>query len=671
MSAVVQLEDRVGAQLLLASMGAAERPRLANRYEILELRGRGARGLVCRVADLKLGRDVALKIYPPVDDPRIEAEVTREARALAKVEHPNIVRVIDFGRATITTGDASFECVYLCMEYIEGRSLRVWRSERQRTAEETLAVLHAAGSALSVAHAAGIVHRDFKPENVMIDVRGRVRVVDFGLASGGWPAGHDGEPVPDGGTATAPHPDRLTQFGVAIGTLEYMAPEARQGAADARSDQFSFAMTAWECITGVLPFEVHKQEWRAAGQIEFIGARELPSDIRPVLERALSFSPADRFTNMGALLRALRTAESARTRIVVGSLAGAGLLAAVGVTLAFALGGLALPGKADAPAQPGTHAECDSLAGQWYFDTVVLWSRSDWAFYGVSGQYALGIEVDRECVATVTVTKTGDSDKRYPPDRIMSDAKLSRATPTDQGFIISSSVELKSEHNKQLRHYRFEFEFSGDSLRGDWRTLTMADGEPGLLGVLVGGRQRIGTIEPTLAGQSCSSRCHVLCVDAAAAARCAERACAVDRDATIIECGAPPAESVIPPIAKANLRRGLGDIRAEPPAQKGPGCAGAAAALDGTWHLWTSGDDVPATLVIVHDRCEISATLSKDGIESARPSGAVDPLGGWLLVGNTHAWSLIGSGPAFGVDSSRRALAAYRVDPPTTAQGTR
>jgi serine/threonine protein kinase len=168
-SPVVELEDRIGSQLLLAQLGVGPTPYLEPRYDVVELRGRGARGVVCRARDRTLARDVALKLYPPLTDAQLPKEVAREAQALARLDHPNVVRVHDVGAAALVAGTERLACLYLSMEFIEGRSLRAWRSERKRPRAEILRVLLAAGEGLAAAHDGGMIHRDFKPENVMLE----------------------------------------------------------------------------------------------------------------------------------------------------------------------------------------------------------------------------------------------------------------------------------------------------------------------------------------------------------------------------------------------------------------------------------------------------------------------------------------------------------------------
>ncbi len=202
----------------------------AGRYVLLQRVGQGGMGVVYSAYDPELDRKVALKLVR-VDAPRPSAaHLAREAHALARVSHPNVVAVYDVGYHG--------EQVYLVMEFVAGVTLRRWLQERPRSAGEVLAVLRAAGEGVAAAHRAHLVHRDVKPENIMIDDEGRAKVTDFGLAR-----------VAAAGEGQAGQSRELA------GTLRYMSPEQLRGEpVDERSDLFSFAVTAAEALTGTQPF---------------------------------------------------------------------------------------------------------------------------------------------------------------------------------------------------------------------------------------------------------------------------------------------------------------------------------------------------------------------------------------------------------------------------------
>ncbi len=261
------------------------------RYVVLEFIGSGGMGMVYAAYDPELDRKVALKLLRP-DRAGAEGEAAlrlqREAQAIARLSDPHVVAVYDAG----TFGDQ----VFVAMEFVEGRTLRQWLADGKRGWPEVLEVFVAAGHGLAAAHAAGLVHRDFKPDNVLLGTDGRVKVADFGLAR---PAGEvGGEVLPSssgsgsGGLLASP----LTEWGAVMGTPAYMAPEQRRGAAaDARSDQFSFCVALWEALYGQKPFA--GQELREPPE-----GSGVPARLGPVLRRGLSASPEERFPGMKDLL---------------------------------------------------------------------------------------------------------------------------------------------------------------------------------------------------------------------------------------------------------------------------------------------------------------------------------------------------------------------------------
>ncbi|MBL8915870.1 MAG: serine/threonine protein kinase [Archangium sp.] len=293
-----------------------------SRYVVLELVGSGAMGSVYAAYDPQLDRRVALKL---VSGSTVGREATdrllREARALAKLSHSSVVQVFDAGEHE---GQ-----VFLAMEFVEGQSLADF-ARAEHTATEKFAVLRSAGRGLAAAHAAGIVHRDFKPANVMVGRDGRIRVVDFGLArparavSRG--AVESGE-LPGAAPAAPKSPSASTsQLGGIVGTPRYMAPEQFRGEpADARSDQFAFCVTAWELVFGTFPFAGTDFESLRA---EVLAGRraEAPSGLSAAsvaaLYRGLSLDPSKRFESMDALLEAFlpRTERRRVPWLMVGAL---------------------------------------------------------------------------------------------------------------------------------------------------------------------------------------------------------------------------------------------------------------------------------------------------------------------------------------------------------------
>ncbi|MBL8743732.1 MAG: serine/threonine protein kinase, partial [Myxococcales bacterium] len=211
------------------------------RYRVIGRLGEGGMGAVLAAHDPELDRTVALKIlHESAGDERGELRdrLAREARAMAKLAHPNVVAVYDVG------ADPASGQLFVTMELVDGTTLRDWL-RTPRSSRAILDVFMAAGTGLAAAHAAGLVHRDFKPENVLVGRDGRVRVGDFGLA----------RPPRGAAASDAPLSPTLTRTGAIIGTPAYMAPEQFLGeAADARSDQFAFAVALFEALRGERPF---------------------------------------------------------------------------------------------------------------------------------------------------------------------------------------------------------------------------------------------------------------------------------------------------------------------------------------------------------------------------------------------------------------------------------
>ncbi|MCA9659265.1 MAG: serine/threonine protein kinase [Myxococcales bacterium] len=287
---ITALENLLGPHLFSLELGLGSPLILANRYWIKDIRGRGARGLVVRARDTNLERDVAIKLYPHRDAATI-SEAEAEAKVLAKLRHDNIVLVFDSDFADLFIDNVRVPCLFIVMEYIEGPHLRAWIANENPGPLAILDAFIEAGQGLAAAHAKGIYHRDVKPANIVIDRR-TARVVDFGLARQVLET--------DGGDA------RATQYGVAIGTLAYMAPEARRGISDERSDLFAFAVSLWESLSGKLPFDPEAGEWRLGNHEDFFGAERIPKPLAEPLKRAMSYEPAQRHASMEELLAELR-----------------------------------------------------------------------------------------------------------------------------------------------------------------------------------------------------------------------------------------------------------------------------------------------------------------------------------------------------------------------------
>lgn len=324
---------------LLLQPPAMMRGTTIGRYLVLDVLGAGAMGVVYAAFDPELDRKVALKLLHARAVGKVSSErLVREARATAKLSHPNVVVVHDVGEHE--------GAVFMAMEYVEGGTLGEWLTTERTDHDAVLATFREAGLGLRAAHAAGLVHRDFKPANVLMGSDGRPRVTDFGLARGDGSA-----PGPEELLSTHPGPEAklldatFTRTGALVGTPAYMSPEQFAGkTADARSDQFSFCVALFEALCGSRPFAGKTVTELAtnvsAGRIADPTLLDgLPRHVRTMLLRGLRPHPDERFADMDALLRSLepRARVSAATRAVfLGGLlvGGGGLAVAVASTRA-------------------------------------------------------------------------------------------------------------------------------------------------------------------------------------------------------------------------------------------------------------------------------------------------------------------------------------------------
>lgn len=291
--------DRLGMETVRAraekALFGATVPAKLGRFVLLDRRFDGGMGVVHAAYDPGLHRKVALKVLHPRRqwDPRAHARLIAEARALARLDHPNVVTVHD----VITQDDQ----VVIVMEWLEGSTLASWEREQPRTWRDVVAVYAQAGQGLAAAHGVGVVHRDFKPSNVIIGGDGRVRVLDFGLARPAGPSerttdGEFAEPH-DAAAGSDPALSRLTATGDVVGTLAYASPEQLAGdAVTPGSDQFSFGVSLHRALEGVAPFCGGDAGALAAsirsGCIATAGAaRAVPSWLRAIIGRPSPPSP--------------------------------------------------------------------------------------------------------------------------------------------------------------------------------------------------------------------------------------------------------------------------------------------------------------------------------------------------------------------------------------------
>jgi tetratricopeptide (TPR) repeat protein/predicted Ser/Thr protein kinase len=297
-----------------ASPETLERGSSLGRYLILDRLGQGGMGVVYAAYDRELDRKVAVKLLRGERARDGGARLLREAQAMARLQHPNVIAVHDVG----TFGGR----VFVAMEFVDGETLAAMR-ERSLGWRETLALFIQAGRGLAAAHAAGLVHRDFKPENALVGRDGRVRVLDFGLARAILDAAEfesTSAEVTVGAHSPGLLATPLTRVGAVVGTPAFIAPEQFEGeAADARSDQYSFAVALYGALYGKLPFRGDRLDdliaaVRAGNVEEPPDDSRVPRWLRAVLLRAMARDPAARYPSMDALLAALADDPLARRR---------------------------------------------------------------------------------------------------------------------------------------------------------------------------------------------------------------------------------------------------------------------------------------------------------------------------------------------------------------------
>jgi len=334
--------QRMFAEVRGRMFGAAD-PVRVGRYVIRGRVGIGGMGVVYAADDAALGRRVAIKLlHGTGSEGQARGRILREAQALARLSHPNVVQIYEVGEVG--------RQVFVAMEFVEGLTLGQWQIQQPRSWRELLDVYVQAGRGLAAAHAVGLVHRDFKPENVLVGADERVRVLDFGLAR------TDGEGAP---AELRPTGDALLQpittTGAMLGTALYMSPEQwRAGPVDPRSDQFSFCVALHAALFGVHPFAgatVQELRTRVLAGVVVSPPGRVPGRLRRALLRGLRIDPEQRFADMPALLAELERVRRGRPLAWIGL----GVLA-LGV-------GAALGGRWSAPEEPMQDV-CASSAAQ-------------------------------------------------------------------------------------------------------------------------------------------------------------------------------------------------------------------------------------------------------------------------------------------------------------------
>jgi len=358
--AVTRTDDSDGPGPVLS----LTRGSMLGRYVLLDAIGSGGMGSVFAAYDPELDRRVALKLLRSAAGEVGRARLIREAQAMAKVSHPNVITVHDVG--------AFEQGVFVAMELVDGVDLRTWLRSEKRPWPQALEVFLAAGRGLAAAHEAGLVHRDFKPANVLRGHDGTIRVVDFGLATraDARPSQQEGDEAAVDHTGDEPEPAleglevsgslgpaalisgevALTRTGAVMGTPAYMAPEQHmRGEIDARTDQFGYCIALYEALYGKRPFSATNP----VGLMFEVGrgeippppkGTEVPARLFTVLRRGLSPDADDRWPSMNALLAALEHDPWRRRRAWLGASTAA-------VVIALGAWGLAQadPDRAEAP----------------------------------------------------------------------------------------------------------------------------------------------------------------------------------------------------------------------------------------------------------------------------------------------------------------------------------
>jgi tetratricopeptide (TPR) repeat protein/tRNA A-37 threonylcarbamoyl transferase component Bud32 len=296
------------------------------RFLVLDLLGAGGMGVVHSAYDPYLDRKVAIKLLRSAAASEDgTTRLMREAQAMARIKHPNVITVHEVGRFRSQ--------VYVAMEFADAGTLRGWFDGNRRTQREIVDVFVQAGRGLAAAHAAGLVHRDFKPDNVLMSKDGGVLVTDFGLVSTLASDQLAAEPA----VRTTPLSQDLTHTGAIMGTPAYMAPEQFDGKPTAKSDQFAFCVALYEALYGQRPFAgtnyMELQANVAVGAVAPPKRGDVPSWLRKLVLRGLAVDPQARFPAMTELLDALSRAPQRRRRRVIAVAAALGVVGAGAVAV--------------------------------------------------------------------------------------------------------------------------------------------------------------------------------------------------------------------------------------------------------------------------------------------------------------------------------------------------
>lgn len=707
-----RLFDAIGTQLVLHEHTRAPRPKL-DEHEIEAILGAGGFGLVCRAQHQALHRTVALKLFPlggPAD-PGVR-EALREARSLARLEHPNIVTVHAVGEGTLQAS-TEIHCAFVQMQFIEGQTLRAW-AEEQNAAAPVLARLLEAGRALSYAHDEGLLHRDFKPENVMVDAQGRARVIDFGLAI---TADEPGEGADGLG-------ERLTSTGFVRGTPGYIAPEASMQQPQAASDQFSFAVAVQELLTGRHPLAAAGTE---PGRHPTDGDA-LYERIRPALDRAMMLNPSARFESVGALCDALENAASPpkakvnRWPWVAAAAAGVGVASWVAMqpgnveptAVASAPAVAPSPAESDAappiepappeptavepkpdvpaptPSPPAADRSCDDLdvfAGVWKVGARTMWTEYAYQL-GWRSEFELDLTMAENCTVEVRATKHPERAESDEPREPLVVETTSEALPDPDGtwrMALDLTFEGDTATYGKPEAYHVVVTLAAQGKTPQLRAVAEKWNTGGYLlrNAVWEGRRGLAPSAAAVRVDDlpCAATCQLSCVGYRAKQACRRRACEPFDDQSDDPCG-PASFDFKPPMRARSARKAVsrGDSVLQSALDGGskkrlmPQCTRNGRRLAGTWGVWHTdgaGKSTHLQLELEAEDCTLRGRARGPDDESVEVTGEVTPAGTWTLTpALTPAWfpgtfvfvGVAEGATSVGVDAvdTKSSLRAYR-----------
>lgn len=705
----IELWNLIGTQLTLVGYGRRP-PIVGEKWEIEKVLGRGGFGLVCAARDIHLGRRAAIKLLPRGPE---MLSLLREARSLVILEHPAIVRIFETGEGVVRCDGGALACGWIAMQLVEGVTLDVWVERTRPRVSTVVESVIEIGRALAHAHQRGVMHRDLKPGNVMIDASGRPFVIDFGLAVASAVSATGSVAV---GQAADALGARATAAGAVRGTPSYMAPEAVGGRSSPASDQFSLAVLAWEALTGTHPWLASNVASSPRGD-----PRERPGwwdRVAAVLRRGMQSMPSDRFPSIEAFCEALETAAASRWPRHLASVAVAMVLLA-GVSWAViqwpgsrsttaaseregvvareatpssdaapegeaklareAVGrARAVPSAtsveapaAPLPTPPRAEQACDELdawAGHWNLTGTVVWTEYSNQLLQVR-PLGMSLEPLDGCEVGVQMDKLQPADSSEADEVLTSTTRVTPVRTGDGSWSLVYDVAFPGERRTYDEAENLEFALTLDR--------SPADEEPRLHGAfskvqtegrlvlrtgwVLGLRDRSPTPAEVDANEfPCDARCRILCAGDDAIAACVERGCAPYAAPLAEPCGPPSSDFIAPLRARAERRELIQRRRFGAIVTGKPGdCELNAARIRGRWWLWRMLEDEPelSEVELVSAGCEIQATLRPGGTdEEIAMSGGITAMGIWYLRPDPGAPAdlqtlvLAGTGPAFGID---------------------